>query len=171
MQRFLEPGSIMGGKHVRRGIAGVVGAILFVLSLTLGTTASASTLPDGAFTNVGCDVGNYSCYTAKVGALPYPYAYPFTAYAPAAAYGYVSPTYASPSGYQYTDSRFCGDGQVTATSQGYFCTTTGQLAYRSDGAVVSAPNIYNGYPVFPSGYSTQVVAYPGIVTYPVTYAK
>jgi hypothetical protein len=43
---------------------------------------------------------------------------------------YGAPFYAG--GYnQYTDNRFCGDGQITQTAQGYFCTTSGVPAYRS----------------------------------------
>src|SRR5262249_31938731 len=45
--------------------------------------------------------------------------------------GYFGAPYYGTTAFQYTDNRFCGDGQVTYTPQGYFCTTTGVPAYRS----------------------------------------
>jgi hypothetical protein len=45
--------------------------------------------------------------------------------------GYFGAPYAFGGYNQYTDNRFCGDGQITQTPQGYFCTTTGVPAYRS----------------------------------------
>jgi hypothetical protein len=62
------------------------------------------------------------------------YAYTGTPIAPYTG-NYVNGYYGAPfyaGGYnQYTDNRFCGDGQITQTPQGYFCTTTGVPAYRS----------------------------------------
>jgi hypothetical protein len=84
------------------------------------------------------------------GAVPYAGYFNGTAYAPAYlngtyAYagtpipmytgnyvnGYFGAPYYGTSAYQYTDNRFCGDGQVSYTPQGYFCTTSGVPAYRS----------------------------------------
>lgn len=45
--------------------------------------------------------------------------------------GYYGAPYYGTAAFQYTDNRFCGDGQVTYTPGGYFCTTTGVPAYRS----------------------------------------
>lgn len=150
----------MSVRRVRQGIVGFAAAIVFVLSLAMSTSVGATSIPDGAYKQVGCNVGNYACYIAKVGGQPY-YGYSYSApygYGYANAYPYAAPVYGNGfgygGGYQYTDNRFCGDGQVTSTPSGYFCTSTGVPAFRSDGA---APN-YGGYTGY--GYPNYTYTYP-----------
>ena len=123
-----SPRTLVRGS-IRHGALGVAAIGIFLLGLTMSASVGANGLPDGAFTSVGCPVGNYSCYSAAVG-QPYPaYIYPNSAYQP-----YAGATY------QFTDSRYCDDGLVTATPQGYFCTTTGVPIYLS-GSITTAPAV------------------------------
>jgi hypothetical protein len=90
---------------IRRGtLAGGVIA-LFLLGLAMSASVGAYAPPDSSFTNVGCAVGNYSCFASAIGGQPYPY--------------YVNPN--TVYGYQYTDYRYCDDGQVIVTAQGLAC--------------------------------------------------
>ncbi len=90
---------------IRRGIlrGGVIALLL--LGFTMGASAVVGAPPDSSFTAVGCAVGNYSCFASAIGGQPYPY--------------YVNPN--AVYGYQYTDNRYCDDGQVIVTAQGLAC--------------------------------------------------
>jgi hypothetical protein len=127
-------------RRVRSSILG--GAVLttVALMLTMGVPVGATSLPNSAFSAVGCEIGNYSCFYAATGSQGYGYGY--YGYTGLPAYAYTAaqvPAISGVYGYQYTDNRFCGDGQVTATPQGYFCTATGVPAWRSDGTTAIAP--------------------------------
>ncbi len=126
MVEYDNGGVSMRTRWGRRGALLIVGAIMFILSLMT---------------------------SASVGAYwpPRPVVYPGYVYPRVATYPYYG-YYGGLYGYSYTDNRFCGDGRVTATPNGYFCTTTGVPAYRSDGAVsytyVGAPYVYPYYYVY-----------------------
>lgn len=151
-------------QRVRRGMLGIAGAIVLALSLAVGTSVGATDLPDQAFTNVGCDVGNYTCYYARVGTPYYGYGSAYNGYA----YGGYAPVGV----YQYQDNRFCDDGQINATPQGFFCTTSGVPAYPS-GGVAFAPGAFGGYPAY--GYTGYYVApsftSSGIISTPIRIDK
>ncbi len=116
-------------------VMGAVAAALLVVSLGNAASVSASIDPL-TFQKLGCNVGDYNCFYAKLyGGAPlygnYCDGYGNCTYNPppeALVYGsgYGSP-YSGGYGsvYQYQDGRYCGDGQITYANGVYTCTTTG----------------------------------------------
>ena len=129
-------------------------ALVSLLTVLIGAPVGASSIPDAAFTTMGCTVSTYRCDDANASMLPdvgVVYPYPDTPLTPMN--GIVTTTDVPVAGYQQTDPRFCGDGQVTATGEGYFCAMTGVPAWRSDGVPTGSRTA--PYACFPSSDETE----------------
>ena len=62
----------MTARTVRRLLTAAVGAVLLVA--TIGSTGTVqAAIQDRAFQAVGCAIGDYTCYYAKLGGSPYTY--------------------------------------------------------------------------------------------------
>lgn len=114
-------------RFVRRIAIAATGIALLVASLATTVSVGAA-LPNAAFTSVGCDIGNYTCYYNKVGYRTYgynPYVY--------ASYPYVNTAYRPFVGsYVYQDNRFCDDGRILFSGGQYFCASTGLPVYNAN---------------------------------------
>jgi|SRR5579885_3415126 len=62
----------MTARMVRRVLTAAVGAVLLIAAIGSAVTVQAA-IQDRAFQAVGCDVGDYTCYYAKLGGSPYSY--------------------------------------------------------------------------------------------------
>lgn len=111
---------------VRQLVLGAVMATLLSLSLLSGVSADGGTVSDNDFVVVGCPVGNYDCYYARVGGVPYagvPYAgIPYG--------GYGTPYGGAQFGrFYYRDNRYCGDGLLFIQNGINYCANSGVRVY------------------------------------------
>ncbi len=142
----------MTTRIVRTLVTMTVGALLIVLTLANAGSVGAA-IPDRAFQVLGCNIGDYSCYHARLGGVP------SSSYCSNSVYTCTNGVPNTPAQFSQDVSPYCGDGGGTGCINGSpLFTSTSSVSVTGSGLANGSG--VNGNILVTSGFANVGTSLP-----------
>lgn len=143
----------MTARVLRTLVTMVVGGLLIVLALANAGSVGAA-VPDRAFQVMGCTIGDYTCYYARLGGGS-----SYTSYCNSGYYTCTNGVPDAPQQFAQNVSQYCGDGGGTGCVNGsplYTSTTPANI----NGSGLASGSPTNGNILVTSGFANVGTSLP-----------